>query len=254
MAKNKINIPMFQDLLKKSTLNYSIDNVGMVFKKDTFKVGMKGDNSILIIKGANDCISGIAETDEWALNFNGPVKNVKAYFDLAVPDDNEEASITMKDEKMIMQAGNQKSQMFFCSSHLISGFEGDGPKIEGDTVCEFSLNDTFMDAYNVIKKVAGSFGKVYFTVEDNILYIQATDMTNSFANGLKIEIGESEFDDVNVCLDFKTLNNIMVILNGDYLDFTFRIGYVKRSDGGLISFIKGDGTEKYYQLSQIENL
>jgi hypothetical protein len=251
---NKLNAPMFQDLLRKGTLNYSIDNIGMRFDSKTFRIGMRGESSILIIKGANDVITGIKDTDEWVLNFNEPTKNVKAYIDLAEPDTNDQVDITMKNEKVIISSGNQKSQLFFCSEHLISVFEKAGPKVLGEPVCEFTLNDDFIDTFNVVKKVASSFGKIYFTVTDGELFMEATDMTNSFANGLKIKVGISEYDDTIICFDFKMMNNIMTILNGDAVDFTFRIGHIKKSNSGLISFVKNDDTEKYYLLSTRENM
>ncbi len=249
---NKLNVPIFQDLLRKGTCNFSINNFGINVDKDNFKIGMKGDNCILIINGENTIITNIKEQDSWELNFFEPQKNVKTYLDLLVPDENDEVGITMKNEKVIIKEGNQKSQLFFCSDHLISGFDGDGPKINGDTVYESSITEEFVDTFNTIKKVASSFGKIYLIVEDGSLYMMAGDLTNSFANSMRIELGKSDYKDISVCIDFKVFNNIMTIINGDYVDFTFRLGYVEKSQGGLLSFTNGD-IEKYYVLSQREN-
>lgn len=251
---NKVNVYKFLDLLQKSTLNYSIDNVGMNFLQNGYTVGMKGSNCIIILKGDNDIISDVKKNDTWCLNFYEPVKNVKSYFDLIEPDENEQADITMKNEKVIIKSGRQKSQLFFCSEHLITSFTGDGPKINGDEICEFQLNDDFIDTYTTIKKIAGSFGKIYFSVENGTLFMEATDKQNSFSNGMKIDIGKSDYDDVLICLDFKNFNNVMTLLNGDYEDFTFRIGYVVKSQGGLVSFIRNDESEKYYLTSIRENV
>ncbi len=250
---NKLNVPVFQDLLRKGTCNFSINNFGINVDKDNFKIGMKGDNCILIIRGENTFISNINEQDSWELHFLEPQKNVKTFLDLIECDENDEVGITMKNEKVIIKEGNHKSQLFFCSDHLISGFDGDGPKIDGDEVYNSNITSEFVDTFNTIKKVASSFGKIYLIVEDGDIYMMAGDLTNSFANNMRIKIGESDYDNISICIDFKVFNNIMTIINGDYVDFNFRLGYIKKSHGGLISFVN-DNMERYYILSTREQI
>jgi len=251
---NKVNLLEFQDVLRRSTLNFSIDNVGMSFGKDSFRVGMRSPNAIVILKGDNSIISGIAPTDTWDLNFSEPSKNVKAYFDLIIPDDQDEAVIEMMNEKIVVKSGGQKSNLFFCSEHLITKFDREGPRTDGDLMFEFDITQEFVDIFNLVKKVAGGFGKIYFNVENGEVSIESTDKTNSFSNGMRMVIGQSEFDDVSVCFDFKTFNNVMTLINGDATDFHFRIGYIPQSGGGMASFIKGDDSEKYFVLSMRENV
>ncbi len=251
---NKVNIPLMLDLLRRSTCNYSIDNVGIKFNTDSYKVGMRGSNCIIMINNDNDIITNIKDNDTWELNFSEPSKNVKTYFDLIIPDDDQEADITLKEEKIILKSGRQKSNLFFCSDHLISRFDGTGPKVEGDTLYETELDDNFIDTFALIKKVASTFGKVYFSVEGEEFNMEATDKTNSFANGMKMNIGNTDYgNDIDLCFDFKVFNNIMQLINGDFDEFTFRVGFVEKNNGGMVSFIKNDGSEKYYLLSVREN-
>lgn len=249
---NKVNLLEFQDVLRKGTLNFSIDNIGMNFGADTFSIGMRSSNAIVVLNGTNNVITNIKNTDTWELNFSDPSKNVKPFFDLIIPDENDEAIIEMKNEKITLKSESQKSDLFFCSEHLVTKFDGDGPRTQGDDVFSIDINDRFVDTFNLIKKVAGGFGKIYFSVEDGVVYMESTDKTNSFSNGMKMDIGASEYEDVNVCFDFKTLNNVMMLINGDATDFSFRLGYIPRSSGGMASFVKNDGTEKYYILSMRE--
>ncbi len=250
---NKVNIPIMLDLLRKGTCNYSIDNIRVVLNKDSYSVGMRGSNCIIMLNGDNDVITNIKENDSWELNFSDPSKNVKTYFDLIIPDDNNESIITLKEEKIVLKSGSQKSNLFFCSERLVSIFEGSGPKVSGDTIFEYSIDQEFVDTYQLIKKVANSFGKIYFSVESGKFSMEATDKTNSFANAMKMDIGDSEHDDISICFDFKTFNNIMTLINGDFEQFKFRVGYIKKNDGGMISFIKDDDSEKFYMLSNREH-
>ncbi|MCK5016217.1 MAG: hypothetical protein KAS32_04015 [Candidatus Peribacteraceae bacterium] len=249
---NKVNLPQFQDILRRATINFSIDNVGMSFAGDRFEIGMRSSNAIVILKGENNVISGISHTDTWDMNFSEPNKNVKAYFDLIIPDENDEAMIQMKDEKIIVKSGTQKSNLFFCSEHLISKFMGSGPKTDGEEVYSMDITQEFVDTFNLVKKVAGGFGKIYINVDDGVASIESTDKTNSFSNGMKMAIGESGFDDVTICFDFKTFNNIMTLIGGDAIEFKIRVGYIPRSNGGMISFIKNDESEKYFLMSKRE--
>jgi hypothetical protein len=253
---NKVNLLEFQNMLRKATLNYSMDTVGISINSETFRVGMRSGNAIVILNGPNNIISGISNTDIWDLRFSDPSKNVKSYFDLTIPDANDEAIIEMKEEKVTILSDDktQKINLFFCSEHLISRFDKEGPKVSGDTVFEMSITQDFMDTFSLIKKVAGGFGKVYFTVEDGIVSLESTDKTNSFANGMKMSIGATECSDIAVCFDFKTINNIIVLLNGDATNFSIRMGYIPQTSGGMVSFIKNDGTEKYFLLSMRENV
>lgn len=251
---NKVNLLEFQDVLRRSTLNFSIDNVGMSFGHDKFRVGMRSANAIVILNGDNNIISGIAPTDTWDFNFSDPSKNVKAYFDLIIPDEDDEAIIEMKNEKIVLKSGGQKSSLFFCSEHLVTRFERDGPRTNGNSVFEIDITDEFVDVFNLVKKVAGGFGKIYFNVDDGIVSIESTDKTNSFSNGMRMVIGETDYENVSICFDFKTFNNVMTLLNGDATEFKFRIGYIPENDGGMASFIKNDDSEKYFVLSMRENV
>lgn len=250
---NKVHVERFINLLQKATLNWSIPHVRVVFQKDTYRIGMKGANSLLILNGENDVITGIKATDEWEMNFQDAVKNVKAYLANIIPDDDGYATIQMKDEKLIIKSGNQKAQCFFCADNIPATFTKDGPKQTGDEVVNFEIDEEFVTAYNLIKKVAGSFGKVYFGVEDGHLFMEAGDRTSPHTNNMMMKLQETDADDMFVCFDFKSLNDVVTIINGDAYDFSFRLGYLPQRNSGLVSFMK-EGEETYYLLSLRENV
>ena len=69
---------------------------------------------------------------------------------------------------------------------------------------------------------------------------------------MKISLQEVDHDDMFVCFDFKSLNDVMTLINGDAYDFRFRLGYLPKRNSGLVSFKKQD-EEVYYLLSLREN-
>lgn len=247
---NKINVSLMLDILRKATCNYSIDNISLSFTNEHYKSSMRGPNCIIILENENDVITNISSHDKWSFYFRDVSKNVKTYFDLIIPDENDEVTIQNKEEKIVLISENQRSNIFFCSENRISSFNGNGPRSEGDIVYESIINQNFIDSYQLVKRIGSSFGKIYLTTEDKKLNIEATDKTNSYSNGMKMNIGESEYpDDITLCFEFKTFNNIMTLINGDFEDFVLKIGYKKENEGGMVSFIKNDGSEKYYLLS-----
>jgi hypothetical protein len=252
---NKVHVEKFLKLLQKATLNHSIENVRMTFTKDIYKVGMKGANSLLILKGENDIITGIKSTDEWEMNFQDVQKNLKNYLSIIIPDEDGYANIIMSDSKLTVNSGNQNTRCFFCSDNIPATFTKDGPKSTGEQVVNFEIDDEFITAYNLIKKVAAQFKKVYFGVEDGKLFIEAGDRTNAHANNMTITLQDTDFDDMFVCFDYKGLMDVMTLINGDAYDFYFRIGYLPNRNSGLMSFTKGDdnNNETYYLLSLREN-
>ncbi len=61
----------------------------------------------------------------------------------------------------------------FSSPDFVSSYKGDKPKIDNWFFNE-KINDDIINKFNKIKKIAGKFGKIYFTIEDNKLYIETT--------------------------------------------------------------------------------
>ena len=247
---NKINVALFLDLLQRASCNYSIENVKMTFDAKYYNIGLRGQNSLIILSGENDIITDIAPEDEWELTFSNVQKNIKPYFDLIIADDGY-VEIIMKEDKIIMKSStNQTIDLHMCLDRTVDTYDRDKPKVSGDTLYETTLTDVFVDTYKIIKKIASTFNKIYFTIKDQELFIEATDKTNSITNGITMKLGNVEYQDVSIPFEFKTFNNIMTLLNGDVESFVFRIGYIPDVDGAIISFIKEiDGTEKYYQLS-----
>ncbi len=251
--ENRVHIEKFIELLQKATLNWSIPHVRVTFAKNHYKVGMKGSNSLLLLSGENDIITGISDTDEWEMNFQDAIKNIKAYISIVIPDDDGFADIQMKNEKIIIKSGNQKSQCFFCSDTIPTIFSKDGPNSIGDEVVNFMIDDEFIVAYNTVKRVASGYKKIYFGVQDGHFFIEAGDRTSPHTNNVLMTLQETDMSDMFVCFEYKSLNDIMKLIIGDAYNFSFRLGYLPSRSSGLVSFIK-EGSEVYYLLSLRENV
>jgi hypothetical protein len=243
----KINVKKFKTFIQKATLNNSITNVRIMVDGDSIKSSMIGQGCITIVDLKNDIIGGIPYEVE--MNFNEPKQHLETYLDLI---DDEMAEIDIKDQKIILKSGRQKSNIFYCSQHITTYYNGTEPKSIGETFHTFKLDNSFLEVYDKIRKIAGKFNKVYFSVENNEFYMETTDKTNKFSNGIKFALSGVVYKDVSLCFDFKNINALMTIVAEEADKFTVSFRWVEAQKGGMLSLEKDDGSEKYYIVTHKE--
>jgi hypothetical protein len=209
---------------------------------------MMGQNCITIIEDKNDILPGIPDTIE--LNFNDVKAGVVKYLELF---SQEEVDLEFKESKIVVKEGRQKTNVHFCVDLLVTAFSGSAPTTLGDIVYSFDFSDDFKDIFDKVKKVAASFQKVYFTVSDGVLSIEATDKTNKFSNGLKIELDKVPYDDIRLCLDFRNFSNLLALVSSSEKNFKMNIHWLADKGAGMLSCLDEMKTEQYYLISQMED-
>jgi len=242
----EIDVNVFKGVLQKATLNYLFETVGMTISPDIIHVGMRSTNCVVVLNMKNDMIPSIKNEEE--LYFSQPQQQIKTYLDLI---DEDTADIKITDTKIILESGKQKSHINFCSPNLINVFNGNGPKQSGDIIYEKNLDDDWMYMFEKIQRIASKFKCLYFTIEDGMIFMEGTDKTNAFSNGMSIELEESGYDqDVQLCFDLKTFSNIVKVIGTNHEDFTVTVSYIPDRKAGIVSFINNDESEKYYIVSR----
>jgi hypothetical protein len=241
-----VNIDSFKNLLLKGTLNYSSSNIGFTVDKERIRVGMRGDNYVVILKMNNDLIPDVK--GEASFYFDEPSNQIRTHLDLL--SDCENVEIGIKDNHIILNADGQKSVIHFCSPNLVPTFSGSGPKTDGVHVYDVKISHEWMYNLDKIQKIASKFKKIYFVVKNGKIYIEATDKTNSYSNGLTFELGSTDLSDTIMCFDFKPFSNAFKVLGDRYEEFTMSVNYIEKLNAGIISFINEDGSEKYFILSK----
>jgi len=190
-------------------------------------------------------IMNLKKGDECEFNFNQPNTNLVPFLNLI---DEDTANMTIKDEKVVLSNGNQRSNIHFCSPDVVSVFTG---KLDRslEYFSALKMSDDIALAFNKIKKVGTKFGSIYFNVENGKFNIETSDRSNRYSNNLKFDIGETEYEDVSLKFEFKTFLNMLNVLNGSADDFTLSFSYVKSADRGLLLTTNTDNTEIYYLMS-----
>ena len=240
----KINLNEFKDVLKKGTMNYIIDSIGLSIDKERIKCNMiSSDHSaLLFLDMPNNVIEGLAS--EVVLNFSEPNNKVKPYLEIM---DEVTVPITITDNKINI---NKQLKINFDDESVISVYGKDNPKNEIKFFTSLNVDDGFMLNYKKIQKIGSRFGKVYFVIEDNKLYIESTDKTNSYSNSVKFFIADVKHENLELCFKYKNFVNLMSLINVD--EFDIKLSYVKDKKLGLIGLFKKDESERYFLMSMME--
>jgi len=239
----KLNVSEFKNVLKKGTVNYLIESIGLVINKDNIKCNMisKDRNVLLFLNINNSVIEDVI--DSVTLNFIEPNSKVKPYLDIL---DENEVSITITDEMLTI---NKQLKLNFDDDSVIDIFGKDSVSNKIDFFHSLNIDDNFVISFNKIQKIGRNFGKIYFIIKDNKMYIETTDKNNRFSNSVKFFICDVEYEDITLCFKYKNFINLMTLIDGDFI---LKFSYVKDSDLGLICFDKADGSEKYFLMSVLD--
>lgn len=242
----QINVENFKTVLNKATLNKTIDSVQLNFGggKIESKMINEGNDAIVFLNVDNNVLS---TNDETTFNFREPTQNLLPFLNII---DSEFVDVDIQREKVVLKDGRQKANVHFSSPAAIRTF-GSSPR-ELDFFLSIQLDDNFIEIYKKLKKVGNRFGKVYFSVEDNRFFIETTDKTNQFSNGLKFELTEIEKDNLSMFFDFKNFVNVLEVINGDAADFTLNFAWIEEQEKGALIAKKNDDSEIYFLMSRQE--
>jgi hypothetical protein len=242
-----INVNNLQDIIKKATLNYVIPSVHLSISNDKVvsKMRSQGNSVVVLLDVGNDIITGLPDTVE--LNFDEPNMNIKPYLNLI---DNEVCSFGVTDAGLVLKDGRQKTNLFFCMPSTVTTFAGNAPDIE--PFHEIQLNDEVKGCFDKIRKIAGKFEVVYFTVRDNKFYIEATDRSNRFVNGISFELADVNHPDVDICIEYKNFNALLQVIDENFTGFKVSFTWLDAQEAGMASFERNDGKEKYYLMQKQE--
>lgn len=248
----EINLYNFKNLLKKATLNNTIDSVQLVFNNDTVvsKMVTPARNAVTILNIKNDVLLGLTDGDIVTFNFSEPNVNLIPFLNLLTDD---VVTVNVSDNKMVFKQDKLKSNVHFCSPIVVSTFDGDGPKQTFEYFHEFKIDAEFMSAFSKIKKIANKFGKIYFTVEDNKFYIETGDKTNSAENNVRFELADIVSMNLFLLFEYKNIVNLLAILDIDnYEEYTMKFAYIEDQKLGMLYVEKVDMSEKYYLMSKLD--
>jgi len=242
-----INVENFKELIRKATVNFSIETVQLRFGGGKIKTNMisSDGNVIALLDVDNDVID---VNDEIDFNFSDPSQNVIPFLNLF---DNETVNVRLYENRMTIVHGQQRSNIGFCSPLVVSLLGSDSIKENVDWFFERNIDDEFKEMFKKIRKIGARFGKIYLELKDNMMYIDTSDKTNQYSNGLRFELNEltSNRNDLVLSFDYKAMVNLMSVI-GERENFSFKLTYKEEQELGMLYAKLTDNSEKYCLLSK----
>jgi hypothetical protein len=243
-----INVNNLQSVIKKATLNYVIPSVHLNVSTGQIISKMRSQSRTVVISLnlPNDVITDLPDSVDF--NFDEPNVNVKPYLNLI---DNDICQLDVGDAGLKLKDGRHKTNLFFCMPSTVTTFTGQEP--ETPSFFELTLTDEIKGQFDKIRKIAGKFEVVYFSVKDKKFIIEATDRTNRFTNGISFELADIDHPNVDICLEYKNFNALLQVIDDSFTQFSAKFTWMETQEAGMVTFAKNDDSEKYYILHHLED-
>lgn len=240
-----LNVNNLKDVLKKTTLNFSIETIQLKFGAGRIKssVSSSDNNAIAILDLENRVIDTIDEVD---FNFSEPAQSVIPFLNIF---DEQLVDLKIYENRMTLKSGRQRTNIGFCSEIIINTFGADTMKTDLDWFFEFDVDEAFKENFKKIKKIGARFGNVYFEVKEGKVIIETSDKTNQYSNGLRFTMGNAESQDLVLCFDYKNMVNLMTVLE-EREDFSISLVYKEEQELGMLYAKSENELEKYFLLSR----
>lgn len=249
----KIKIKEFKELITKATLNHEVDFIQLNITEDRIKSNLiNGDkNAIITLDIENDIFVDYVGEHEY--NFNEPRINIIPFLDLF---ETEEALVktkvqNSKDSMIKLSANETKVNIFLSQENNERIFRKTLPKTALDFFISFNIDEEFQNKFNKVRKIASSFGKIYFTVDNNTLFLEASDKTNMYSNSIKTDICEVKKDNLYMMFNYQIFANLMKVLSPEK-NYKMNFTYYDDKGIGLIYIVSDTKDEQYYLFSKSE--
>lgn len=243
----KLNVENFKELISKSSFNYLIEKVKIDITKDNIIscIGTDEMDAFSIIEKENNIIPDMKKDDEFQFVFENAVSDVKPFLNLV---DGEESDLKVKDMYILIDG---KYKISFGDPSIINNINSEKLKSNLPVIKEFVIDEDFMNKYVKIEKIGSKFGKIYFFIENNNLYIETTDRLNNYSNSVKFKLFDMENqEDIIMCFSYKNVTKLMRLLGKNFQDYKIKLVYFEEQERGFFFVEKEDGTEKYFIMSQ----
>jgi len=241
----KININNFKDVVTKATMNFSIETLQLRFS-DRIESDMINGNgtSISILNVKNNVLDTI---EELVFNFGDASNNLIPFIALF---DNEEVELSLTDLFMKFKDGEQITKVGFCSDAAVKRLGTDDVK-DVDWFYDMKIDQELIDKFEKIKKIGSRFGKVYFSVDSNRLFLETADKTNRYSNGVKFKLDDIEMPDLSLAYAFGDMVNFFhcIEMNLDK-EFVLKVSYDEEQGLGCVYAFSEQGNEKYALISR----
>lgn len=240
-----INIPNFKNVITKATMNFSIETLQLRFSDRIEADSLNGNGtSIAILDVENNVLD---TNEELVFNFGDPSNNLIPFIALF---DNDVVDLSLTDLFMKFKDGSQITKVGFCSDAAVKRLGTDGVK-DINWFFDMKIDQDIIDKFDKIKKIGSRFGKVYFVVSDNRLFIETADKTNKYSNGVKFKLADIEMPDLSLAYVYNDACNFFHCVELDIdKEFILNVSYDEEQGLGCVYAFSVQNNEKYALISR----
>jgi hypothetical protein len=239
-----LNVNNFKSLIKKSTVNHVIDNIKMVFTPRHAISAMRGTDLISVVRLENNILTGLKKADEIDFCFVNPLSNVLPYLDILRA---EQVGLVIEDGYIELKESPHTVKISLFHQNVVTPFDADRqPNI--DFFVSFRPDEQFANFIDKTKRVCATHGRIFIGTKDGFLYVRAGGAANELASEIKLNLVESDFEDVELNFNYKSFINLIGLIDQD---FNISVSYDTEQELGLLRVENADKSEIYYIMSRI---
>lgn len=240
----QLNVNNFKSLIKKGTVNHVIDNIKMIFTPQTAVSAMRGTNLISCVKTNNNILTGLKKADEIEFCFVSPLSNVLPYLEILQGDN---VNVKIENGYIELKEPPHTVKISLLHPNMATHFDPSRqPNI--DFFVAFNPTEQFANFIDKSKRVCAAHGKIFLGVKDGFLYVRAGGVATELTSEIKLNIVESDFEDVELNFEYKGFINLFGLINPE---FTISVSYDTEQEIGLLKAENADKSEVYYQMSRL---
>lgn len=244
----KINIKKFKNVVIKGTMNFGIETLQLRFENERIMSNMLSSTgtSISILNLPNNIID---TNEDLVFNFSETSNELIPYLNLI---DEESIDFTLSNLFMNLIHGQNTTKICFCSENSVRRLGGYDVQDVG-WFYEMPIDAPFLKEFDKIKKIGSKFGKVYFVVDKNELFIETSDRTNMYSNGHRMKLTDIDKPDIQLSYKYADVVNFFHCIEMDVdKHFNLKIAYNDEQELGCIYAHSLNNEEKYALISKAD--
>jgi hypothetical protein len=273
-VQNKINIEVFEDVIKKSTLDGAMQLTRMKIKNGRVYSGMTNErkNIITRLNIPNEFVK-LAENDEIQFNLGNLMKPLQTFngfkkytihpednwIDCEIYDETNNPRIIFK--PLMGLEGQTLYQNH--TVHMVDESVTEPMVLKSDQkedvpyITTFPITTDHMRTFEQTKSNGACFGKIYIKVNDGNLTMDTTDQNNMYEDDhlIPLVLQKLNIHDIIICFDYTNFCHLLEIITDERnrengKELIMGVGYLKAQDAGVIHIFDSEKTEQYFIFSR----
>lgn len=263
MSTKQINLKRMSEILRKGTLDLTLQMIQLKFKEGRVYANMiSGPRNVITILDLKNNIIDFSEHDEVILRFGDLVKILQTIdtvrkftgqetIDIDIFDSAENPHVIFKNMYTLDgEEFEQRHKCIMCDNSTVQPFILGEDYSEFPKFAEFKIYPDMLNLFFQIAAHAARYGKIYLRLTNGTLSIDATDENNMFEDNHDCDFAHDlDGEDMVMCFDYENFIHLLNIIKAemskdDSKTFKIAFSWFLRNESGIIRvFSYGDNSD-----------